>query len=93
MNGLDFDHRVRRPWARDPAFYVMMYPSRSDVPAHEGPVTHGWIDTWTYHHPLSDDDAAELAARFTAILPVLARIASPEEYDRRLDQSADRYMR
>ena len=22
MNGLDFDHRVLRPWARDPAFYV-----------------------------------------------------------------------
>ncbi|NNF29477.1 MAG: hypothetical protein HKN73_19785, partial [Gemmatimonadetes bacterium] len=22
VHGLDFDHRVRRPWARDPAFYV-----------------------------------------------------------------------
>jgi hypothetical protein len=71
MNGLDFDHRIRRPWARDPAFYVMMYPSESDVPAHEGPVMHGWIDTWTYDHPLSDDDAAELAARFAAIPAVL----------------------
>ena len=44
MNGLDFDHRVRRPWARDPAFYVSVYPAESDVPAHEGPVAHGWID-------------------------------------------------
>ena len=43
MNGLDFDHRVRRPWARDPAFYVTIFPSQSDVPAHEGPVAHGWI--------------------------------------------------
>jgi hypothetical protein len=71
MNGLDFDHRIRRPWARDPAFYVMMYPSESDVPAHEGPVMHGWIDTWTYDHPLTDDDAAELAARFAAIPAIL----------------------
>ena len=22
MNGLDFDHRVMRPWSRDPAFYL-----------------------------------------------------------------------
>jgi len=71
MNGLDFDHRVRRPWARDPAFYVMMYPAQSDVPAHEGPVMHGWIDTWTYEHPLSDADAAELADRFATIPAVL----------------------
>ena len=33
MNGLDFDHRVRRPWARDPAFYVIMFLAESDVPA------------------------------------------------------------
>ncbi len=71
MNGLDFDHRIRRPWARDPAFYVMMYPAESDVPAHEGPVMHGWIDTWTYDHPLSDADAAELAGRFASIPAVL----------------------
>ena len=45
-------HRVRRPWARDPAFHVMMYPAESDVPPHGGPVMQGW---------LSDDDAAELA--------------------------------
>lgn len=45
MNGLDFDHRVRRPWARDPAFYVMMDPAESDVPPHGGPVMQGWIDT------------------------------------------------
>ena len=63
MNGLDFDHRVRRPWARDPAFYVTIYPSQSDVPAHEGPVIHGWIDLWTYDQPLSTESAEELAVR------------------------------
>jgi hypothetical protein len=71
MNGLDFDHRVRRPWARIPAFYTMIFNSRSDVPAHEGPVIHGWIDLWTYEYPLSTDDAAELAARIGAIPAIL----------------------
>ena len=71
MNGLDFDHRVRRPWARDPAFYVTIFAAESDVPAHEGPVIHGWIDLWTYDYPLSDADAADLAARIGAIPPLL----------------------
>ncbi len=70
MNGLDFDHRVRKPWANNPAFYVMMFTSQSDVPAHEGPVIHTWIDTWEYDYPLSEGDAAELAERF-AIIPAL----------------------
>ena len=67
MNGLDFDHRVMRPWARNPAFYNMVFLAQSDVPAHEGPVVHGWIDVWTYEFPLSDDAAAELAARVRTI--------------------------
>ena len=71
MNGLDFDHKVRRPWARDPAFYATMYLSESDVPAHEGPVAHGWIDTWIYQYPLSMDDTADLGRRFTAIPALL----------------------
>ena len=71
INGLDFDHRVRRPWARDPAFYVWIYPAESDVPAHEGPVIHGWIDLWTYDYPLSEGDAAELTERIGAIPALL----------------------
>ncbi|MDA0330261.1 MAG: DUF885 family protein [Gemmatimonadetes bacterium] len=71
MNGLDFDHRVRRPWARDPAFYVTIYSAESDVPAHEGSVIHGWIDLWTYTYPLSDAAAAELADRIAAIPALL----------------------
>ncbi len=71
MNGLDFDQRVRRPWANDPAFYVMIFPGQSDVPAHEGPVIHGWIDLWTYEYPLSQGDARELARQIGAIPAVL----------------------
>ncbi len=37
MNGLDFDHRIRRPWARNPAFYTMIFagcaPSGLRAPA------------------------------------------------------------
>ncbi len=73
MNGLQFDHRVRRPWARDPAFYVWIFTAESDVPAHEGPVSHGWIDLWTYEYPLSAEDADELAARIGAIPALLGQ--------------------
>ena len=71
MKGLDFDHRVRRPWANNPAFYTMIFSAQSDVPAHEGPVIHGWIDLWTYDYPLSAADAAELSGRIGAIPPLL----------------------
>ena len=71
MNGLDFDHRVRQPWANNPAFYTMIFAARSDVPAHEGPVIHGWVDLWTYDYPLSTDDAAELAERVGTIPALL----------------------
>ncbi|MEW5983222.1 MAG: DUF885 family protein [Acidobacteriota bacterium] len=73
MTGLDFDHRVRRPWSRDPAFYLMIFPAQSDVPAHEGPVVHGWIDLWTYEYPLSAERAAELAARIRTIPALLTQ--------------------
>ena len=71
MNGLDFDHRVRRPWAYNPAFYTMIFAAQSDVPAHEGPVIHGWIDLWTYEYPLSAEDAAQLAERIGTIPALL----------------------
>jgi hypothetical protein len=71
MNGLDFDHRVRRPWARNPAFYTMIFPDQSDVPAHEGPVIHGAIDLWTYSLPLSQKSAAELGAQMRTIPKLL----------------------
>lgn len=76
MNGLDFEHRVRRPWSRNPGFYVMIFPAQSDVPAHEGPVVHGWIDLWTYDYPLSAEKAAELAARIRTIPLLLTKARS-----------------
>ena len=60
MNGLEFDHRVLRPWARNPAFYMLIHGSQSDVPAREGEVMHGAIELWRYQFPLSEADAAEI---------------------------------
>ena len=76
MNGLDFDHRVLQPWARNPAFYMMIFTAQSDVPAHEGPVVHGWIDTWTYDYPLSPADAVSLAERIGTIPALLHQARS-----------------
>ncbi|MEM6344389.1 MAG: hypothetical protein AAF927_10940 [Bacteroidota bacterium] len=60
MNGYDFNHRVLKPWARDPAFYKSLWMSRSDVPAHEGPTHHGTTEIWTYEFPLSSDERSRL---------------------------------
>ncbi len=67
MNGLDFDLRVRKPWATNPAFYVTVFPSQSDQPAREGPWAFGSIEIWTYAFPLTPDKAAEMAAGMRAI--------------------------
>jgi hypothetical protein len=76
INGLDFDHRVRQPWANNPAFYVMIFPEQSDTPAHEGPVIHGFIDLWTYSFPLTDEHAAELSQRLRTIPKMLEQAKS-----------------
>ena len=73
MNGLDFDHRVLRPWQRNPAFYVSVFASQSDVPAREGPVAFGAIELWTYQFPLSPERAAELRTKIQTIPVVLSR--------------------
>lgn len=73
MNGLDFDHRVRRPWATNPAFYVTIFTAQSDVPAHEGPVIDGWLDTWTYQYPLDGDSAVFMAERIGSIPTLLEK--------------------
>ena len=71
MNGLDFSHRVLRPWARNPSFYVYYFPSRSDQPAREGTVVSGAIEMWMYTFPLSPASADSLAARLRTIPKLL----------------------
>jgi len=73
MNGMDFDHRIRRPWARDPAFYTRIHPSRSDVPAHEGPTAFPPIELWAYSYPLDAESAAELTRMIQTIPALLSQ--------------------
>jgi hypothetical protein len=60
MHGLDFDHRVLRPWANNPAFYVTVFPDQSDQPAREGPFSWGAVELWTYTFPLTEERAADM---------------------------------
>ena len=73
MNGLDFDLRVLRPWARDPAFYKSIWTEQSDTPAHEGPAHHAVVELWTYSFPLSKADDARLTGELRTIPPLLAQ--------------------
>jgi uncharacterized protein (DUF885 family) len=67
MNGLDFNLRVLRPWARDPSFYVNIFPSRSDVPSREGPVPYPEIKLYDYRFPLDADAQKDLLTKLAMI--------------------------
>lgn len=71
MNGYDFNERVLKPWARDPAFYNSVWMYRSDVPAHEGPTHHALIEVWQYDFPLSTTEEERLAAELSVIPPLM----------------------
>jgi hypothetical protein len=70
MNGLDFDHRVLRPWATNPAFYVTVFPQQSDQPAREGHYAYGGVELWSYEFPLT----AERAGRIDAGIRVIPKL-------------------
>ena len=73
MNGYDFNRRVLKPWARDPAFYDSIWMSRSDVPAHEGPTHHAVVEVWTYQFPLSANERQRLLDELAVIPPLHAQ--------------------
>ena len=73
MNGFDFNHRVLKPWVRDPAYYQSVWMDRSDVPAHEGPTHHALLEFWTYSLPLSADERQRLIGDLKVIPPLLTQ--------------------
>ncbi|HVS64328.1 MAG TPA: hypothetical protein VMT85_12595 [Thermoanaerobaculia bacterium] len=73
MNGFDFNHRVLRPWVRDPAFYQSIWTAQSDVPAHEGPTHHAVVELWTYDFPLTPQAERRLTAELGVIPPMMAQ--------------------
>jgi uncharacterized protein (DUF885 family) len=64
MRGLDFNHRVIRPWVRDPAFY-----STTDLGF--GPKMHGAMSIPEL--PLAPDRVAPFAAQLRAVPAILAQ--------------------
>jgi hypothetical protein len=73
LAGLDFDHRVLKPWANNPAFYVTVFDEESDQPAREGPFALGAVELWQYPTPLSAKDAAAIGAGLKTIPRLLAQ--------------------
>jgi len=73
MNGLEFDHRVLRPWSRIPTFYAVIQTSESDVPLREGAEIHGVLNLWTFAFPLDETGKAAVKEKLAAIPAVLAQ--------------------
>jgi len=73
MNGLDFNLTVLRPWARDPAFYVNVFSSRSDIPWREGPVPYPEINLYNYRFPLDADAQKDLTTKIGMIPAFLSQ--------------------
>ena len=70
MNGYDFNHRILKPWVRDPAFYKNIWTYRSDVPAHEGPTNHATTELWMYDFPLTASAKTKLIKDLNVIPPL-----------------------
>ncbi len=71
LNGMDFELRVVKPWARDPSFYANVWGEDSDVPEHEGPSIHPMVDLQSYKYPLSTADQKKLTCLLGAIPALL----------------------
>jgi uncharacterized protein (DUF885 family) len=71
MNGFDFNHRVLKPWVRDPAFYQSIWTYKSDVPGHEGPTHHAVLELWTYDFPLSAEEEQRMLGDLRVIPPLM----------------------
>jgi hypothetical protein len=68
MDGLDFDHRVLKPWARNPDFYVTVFADETDQPAREGPHALGGTEVFRFSLPRDADELARRLAHIPALL-------------------------
>ncbi len=95
MNGLDFDLRVLKPFARDPSYYATVFAEESDVPEHEGPNAHPAIDLYTYEYPLSKKDQKALTCLLGAVPELLdqAKVNLKDSNARDLFAYGDRAFR
>jgi hypothetical protein len=68
MNGLEFDHRVIRPWSRDPCFYAVVAKGKADL-FNEGPDEYGLLRI--IKMPLDKKDVADFQTKLRAIPKIL----------------------
>ncbi|MFW6136969.1 MAG: DUF885 family protein, partial [Candidatus Aminicenantaceae bacterium] len=73
INGLKFNHRVLRPWARNPRFYAVIQMYEPDVPAREGPEIYGVLNVFQHRFPLDDKSQDVFRMKLAAIPAVLAQ--------------------
>jgi len=73
MNGMDFDHRVLRPWANNAGFYVTVFNEQSDQPAREGSYADVAVELWQYTFPLTPAAAAKMDSGVRVIPGLLAQ--------------------
>ena len=71
MNGLEFDHRVLKPWSNNPAFYATVFADESDQPAREGPHAAGMVELVWFKRPFSAKDAATIDSGIRVIPALL----------------------
>jgi hypothetical protein len=76
LNGFDFDHRVLRPWSKDPCFYAVLETSEPDVPAREGPQIFGALCLSDFSFPLDNEQHLIFAGKLRAIPGILAQAES-----------------
>jgi len=76
LNGFDFDHRVLRPWSKDPCFYAVLETSEPDVPAREGPQIFGALCLSDFSFPLNKEQLSIFAGKLRAIPGILAQAKS-----------------
>ena len=67
MNGMEFDHRVLRPWKRRPCFYATVRMGPSDVPEDEIAHVSDVLRHYTYEFPLSDEAKREYQVKLQRI--------------------------
>ena len=73
INGLDFYHRVLRPWSRNPVFYAVIQMYEQDVPGREGVEIDGVLNVWKHEFPLNETSQAVFRSRLNVIPAILAQ--------------------
>ncbi len=73
IKGLEFDHRVLRPWARNPIFYAVIQMSEPDVPAREGPEIYGVLNVFEHSFPLDENAQTIFREKMAAIPDILSQ--------------------